>query len=412
MLSTPNRIIAMIISVFMFASVFTMTGVVNEVNAAGALSYDYDTVTLKSARIAVVGGGEPMPGSTLIITPEYAFSDGQTAIPSSEKNNFYISATWKVNGKIADEYFDNGSPSFGYAEHAPDTYYIKRSDVGKKITAVVDLCYKESENDNVCIDTITVTYDTAIKAYSGPKVNIKNVKVGYMKTLAYNGYQQFPASLTVRYKGKNLTPNDFTIKLGKNKKVGTGTFTIYGKGRFTGKKTYKFKIKKLSKEQRLKLAKKEAKRLAKLLPKNVKSRKEKAVILFCIPGAAYAQRNQSNKAYKKNFGNEAYAVFAFGNAACSGQTRALVMLCKAAKIPAKHVNAGKWSHQWAKINVGTKAKPNWWKADPQLSMNTKGYEPNWFKTSPDTGYSYIPLDAWAKYIPASGVWPTKWKSVP
>jgi hypothetical protein len=215
--------------------------------------------------------------------------------------------------------------------------------------------------------------DAAADGPVSTKVHVGKLKVGYMKTLAHNGYQQFPDSMTVSYRGQNLSPDDYHITLGKNTKVGKGTFTIHGEGAFTGKKTFTFRIKKLSKGQREKLARAEAKRLAKLIPKSVTNKRDKIIIAYQVIHQAIPQFNQSSKAYKKNFGNEAYANFALGTAACSGQTRALIMLAKAAGLKAKHVNAKSWTHQWASIDYGTKAKPKRAKVDPQQPLDLGSY---------------------------------------
>ena len=64
-------------------------------------------------------------------------------------------------------------------------------------------------------------------------------------------------------------------------------------------------------------------------------------------------------AYKKNYGNEAYAALILKKAACSGYARAYKLLCEAAGIPVRHVNAGSWTHQWNEI----KANGKWIKVD-------------------------------------------------
>ena len=71
------------------------------------------------------------------------------------------------------------------------------------------------------------------------------------------------------------------------------------------------------------------------------------------------QLNQSTEAYKKNYGNEAYAALVLKKAACSGYARAYKLLCEAAGVPVRHVNAGSWTHQWNEI----KANGKWIKVD-------------------------------------------------
>ena len=58
------------------------------------------------------------------------------------------------------------------------------------------------------------------------------------------------------------------------------------------------------------------------------------------------QLNQSSEAYQKNYGNEAYAALVMKKAACSGYAKAYIMLCEAANVPVRHVNANSWTHQW------------------------------------------------------------------
>ncbi|MDR1833830.1 MAG: hypothetical protein LBQ92_04155 [Propionibacteriaceae bacterium] len=240
------------------------------------------------------------------------------------------------------------------------------------------------------------------------KVPVSQLKVGYQKTLAYNGYQQVPASMTVQYQGKNLSPDDYHITIGANKKVGKATFTIHGLGQFTGSKTFTFTIKKMSKAQRLKLAKKEAKRLAGLIPANVTEKRDKIIVIHAIAGQATGQANQSSKAYKKNFGNEAYADFALGTAACSGQVRALILLAKEVGLQAKHVNANKWKHQWARINYGTKANPKWMDVDPQLPLNLGSYQSALFGPLLDRDeiLTYFPL-RWGSVTNAKKLTPSR-----
>ena len=66
-----------------------------------------------------------------------------------------------------------------------------------------------------------------------------------------------------------------------------------------------------------------------------------------------------NLAKKKNYGNEAYAALVMKKAACSGYAKAYIMLCEAANIPVRHVNANSWTHQWNEVKV----KGKWIKVD-------------------------------------------------
>ena len=164
-----------------------------------------------------------------------------------------------------------------------------------------------------------------------------------------------------------------------NKKVATvtqtGTVKSKKAGRTTIKATYKGKVytckirvyKSLSKKKREKIAKKEAKRIVRTYLKPSMSKREKAYrLMLYLYMNTYSQHNQSNSAYKKNYGNEAYAALYMHLAACSGFCKAYKMLCKEAKIKCKHTNAGKWMHQWNEVKIGGK----WEIVDTQAGIVT------------------------------------------
>lgn len=146
---------------------------------------------------------------------------------------------------------------------------------------------------------------------------------------------------------------------GKIKGKKKGTAEIYAQ---IGKRTLKCKVtvKEPNKAQRQKLAKKEARKIVKkYVPSNLNT-KERAFVLFrYLTEHCSWQLNQSTEAYKKNYGNEAYAALVLKKAACSGYARAYKLLCEAAGIPVSHVNAGNWTHQWNEI----KANGKWIKVD-------------------------------------------------
>lgn len=134
---------------------------------------------------------------------------------------------------------------------------------------------------------------------------------------------------------------------------------IYAK---VGKQTLKCKVtvKEPSNAQRLNLAKKEARKIVKKYVISNLNTKERAFVLFqYLTEHCCWQLNQSTEAYKKNYGNEAYAALILKKAACSGYARAYKLLCEAAGIPVRHVNAGSWTHQWNEI----KANGKWIKVD-------------------------------------------------
>ena len=88
--------------------------------------------------------------------------------------------------------------------------------------------------------------------------------------------------------------------------------------------------------------------------------KERAFVLFrYLTEHCSWQLNQSSEAYQKNYGNEAYAALVMKKAACSGYAKAYTLLCEAANVPVRHVNAGSWTHQWNEVKVNGK----WIKVD-------------------------------------------------
>ena len=74
------------------------------------------------------------------------------------------------------------------------------------------------------------------------KPNLDKANVSAIKDQAYTGKAIKPA-VVVRYNNKKLTADkDYTVAYKNNKKIGTATITITGKGDYTGKKTVKFDI--------------------------------------------------------------------------------------------------------------------------------------------------------------------------
>ena len=129
-----------------------------------------------------------------------------------------------------------------------------------------------------------------------------------------------------------------------------------------GKRTLKCKVtvKEPNKSKRLNLAKKEAKKIVKKYVAADLNAKERAFVLFrYLTEHCSWQLNQSSEAYQKNYGNEAYAALVMKKAACSGYAKAYTLLCEAANVPVRHVNAGSWTHQWIEI----KANGKWIKVD-------------------------------------------------
>ncbi|MDR1774864.1 MAG: hypothetical protein LBS17_00145 [Actinomycetes bacterium] len=383
------------------------------------------------ARLRVVEGDAASVGKHLVVDPHFTNPRVATSpasvylseLPAHIQDCYHIEQEPIVNGVAGLSYSLHGAPSIGMLTGTESVSYslveaqpyrdVLVTDAMKGKTVGLQFIVYYQPNPDGGSDAVQYgsaskplqSVDTTVPAaYAGTRINVSKLSVGYMKTMAYNGKRQFPASLTVRYKNANVDANEIKITMGTNKR-GTGWFKITGKGRFTGTKKYTFKIKKLSKASRLKLAKKEAARLAKIIKSNTKAKKDRAMITFMVANV-YLQTKQSSKAYKKNFGNEAYAAFALGRAACSGQVRALILMNKELGISSKHVNANTYTHQWAKVNVGTKAKPVYWTVDPQGgTIDTDEYVPSWFWTDEENG-RYMAYTDWQKRVPEAPQWPT------
>ena len=74
------------------------------------------------------------------------------------------------------------------------------------------------------------------------KIDLSNAKVTAIKNQVYTGKAIKP-TVTVKYDNTKLTKGtDYTVSYKNNKKIGTATVTITGKGNYTGKKTVKFDI--------------------------------------------------------------------------------------------------------------------------------------------------------------------------
>lgn len=107
-----------------------------------------------------------------------------------------------------------------------------------------------------------------------------------------------------------------------------------------------------TKAGRLIIAEREAKRLVEeiITPDMTKYEKAKAICDYFYENVAQ-QDDQSPEAYKTNFGNEAYAAFVLKIAACSGTSKAVKMMCDLVGIECRHINQGKWTHQWNMVNL-------------------------------------------------------------
>ena len=76
------------------------------------------------------------------------------------------------------------------------------------------------------------------------KANMKNATASKMKAQKYKKGKAVKPTLKLTYKGKTLKKGaDYTLAYKDNKKRGTATITVKGKGNFKGTKTLRFKIK-------------------------------------------------------------------------------------------------------------------------------------------------------------------------
>lgn len=114
---------------------------------------------------------------------------------------------------------------------------------------------------------------------------------------------------------------------------------------------------------RLAIARLEARKVASQIFKPGMSNLQKAqAIASYLSSNVGRQLNQSNEAYKTNFGNEAYAAFVLKIAACSGTCKAAMLLCEQGGLQCKHINANQWTHQWLEVYT----ENGWLQLDPQL----------------------------------------------
>ena len=120
-----------------------------------------------------------------------------------------------------------------------------------------------------------------------------------------------------------------------------------------------------TKSGRLKLANAEEKRVVGQITKPSMSveQKAQAICSYLYQNVA-RQTNQSNEAYKANFGNEAYAALILKKAACSGFCKAVTLMCNAAGVQSKHINANSWQHQWNTVLINSE----WIILDAQIGL--------------------------------------------
>ena len=188
------------------------------------------------------------------------------------------------------------------------------------------------------------------------KITVKNPMISLMKSKTI--YTQKTYSLNAKIYGysQKATYQSSDKRIATVSKTGKITGKKKGKCIITVKangitKRCKITVKTLTKDVRLKMAKTEAKKVVKKIIKPGMSQyqKAKAICIYLYDHVGYCE--QGVEAYKKNFGNEAYGALVKKGAACSGFSRAVVLLCNEAKIPVKHINPNQWIHQWNEVKI-------------------------------------------------------------
>ena len=234
---------------------------------------------------------------------------------------------------------------------APAPYMLSRSSVKLVKGQKVDLfLYSTDQNSIKAIDEHAAMQCDTFYWIQNVNGGVRAVSCAKYKGLAWKSSKPKVAAVTA----------NGTIKA---KKAGKARITVNYEGRSY---TCTVKVyKSLSKKQREKMAKQEAKRIVNTYTNSSMTGMQKARALayymFINTGL---QEDQSTRSYKKNYGNEAYAALVMHLSACSGYCKAYKMLCDAAGIKCKHVNANKWTHQWNEVYIDGK----WLIVDTQAGM--------------------------------------------
>ncbi len=103
------------------------------------------------------------------------------------------------------------------------------------------LCDWQTDDDGDGVPDRQLIVDEKTEVIS-EQIDISKAKVTAIKAQVYTGKALKPA-VTVKYSGKKLVKDkDYTVAYKNNKKIGTATVTITGKGNYTGKTTVTFDI--------------------------------------------------------------------------------------------------------------------------------------------------------------------------
>ena len=117
---------------------------------------------------------------------------------------------------------------------------------GKTLKNGTDYTVSYSNNTKVGTATVKITgkgnYTGSVSKTFKIKNNFKKATVSGISTKAFTG-KNITQSITVKYNGKTLkNGTDYTVSYSNNKKIGTATVKIAGKGSYTGTVTKTFKI--------------------------------------------------------------------------------------------------------------------------------------------------------------------------
>ena len=117
---------------------------------------------------------------------------------------------------------------------------------GKTLKNGTDYTVSYSNNIKVGTAKVTITgkgnYTGSVSKTFKIKNNFKKATVSGISTKAFTG-KNITQSITVKYNGKTLkNGTDYTVSYSNNKKIGTATVKIAGKGSYTGTVTKTFKI--------------------------------------------------------------------------------------------------------------------------------------------------------------------------
>ena len=117
---------------------------------------------------------------------------------------------------------------------------------GKTLKKDTDYTVSYSNNTKVGTAKVTITgkgnYTGSVSKTYSIKNNFKKATVSGISNKSYTG-KNITQSITVKYNGKTLkNGTDYTVSYSSNKKIGTATVKIAGKGSYTGTITKTFKI--------------------------------------------------------------------------------------------------------------------------------------------------------------------------